>query len=68
MPGLTSSQTVGPYFHLGLIRDGQSTLVGPETKGERIAIDSFAAHAVEREICALFFRQREDSFDIILLD
>ena len=39
MPGLTSSQTVGPYFHLGLIRDGQSTLVGPETKGERIAIE-----------------------------
>ena len=39
MPGLTSSQTVGPYFHLGLIRDGQSSLVGPETKGERIAIE-----------------------------
>ena len=39
MPGLTSSQTVGPYFHLGLIRDGQSNLVRADTKGERIAIE-----------------------------
>ena len=39
MPGLTSSQTVGPYFHLGLMRDGQSILVQADTKGERIAIE-----------------------------
>jgi len=38
MPGLTSSQTVGPYFHLGLIQEGQSTLVESGTKGERIAL------------------------------
>jgi len=39
MPGLTSSQTVGPYFHLGLMRDGQSNMVRPETRGERIVIE-----------------------------
>jgi len=39
MAGLTSSQTVGPFFHAALLRDGQSTLVAPETQGERIAIE-----------------------------
>jgi protocatechuate 3,4-dioxygenase, alpha subunit len=39
MAGLTSSQTVGPFFHEALLRDGQSTLVTPETRGERIAIE-----------------------------
>ena len=39
MAGLTSSQTVGPFFHQALLRDGQSTLVKPQTRGERIAIE-----------------------------
>ena len=39
MAGLTSSQTVGPFFHVALLRDGQSTLVRPATRGERIAIE-----------------------------
>jgi protocatechuate 3,4-dioxygenase, alpha subunit len=39
MAGLTSSQTVGPFFHEALLRDGQSTLVMPATRGERIAIE-----------------------------
>lgn len=39
MPGLTSSQTVGPFFHEALLRDGQSTLVAAATKGQRIAIE-----------------------------
>jgi len=39
MAGLTSSQTVGPFFHEALLRDGQSTLVKPQTRGERIAIE-----------------------------
>jgi protocatechuate 3,4-dioxygenase, alpha subunit len=39
MAGLTSSQTVGPFFHEALLRDGQSTLVKPATQGEHIAIE-----------------------------
>lgn len=39
MPGLTSSQTVGPFFHEALLRDGQATLVKPATEGLRIAIE-----------------------------
>jgi protocatechuate 3,4-dioxygenase alpha subunit len=39
MPGLTSSQTIGPFFHHALLRDGQETLVRPETKGERVVIE-----------------------------
>lgn len=39
MAGLTSSQTVGPFFHEALLRAGQSTLVRDGTKGERIAIE-----------------------------
>ena len=35
---LTSSQTVGPFFHGALIREGLETLVGAETRGERIAL------------------------------
>lgn len=36
--GQTPSQTVGPYFHLGLIREGGNVLAGPEAKGELISI------------------------------
>jgi protocatechuate 3,4-dioxygenase alpha subunit len=35
---LTSSQTVGPFFHGGLIRPSLESLVTPETRGERIAL------------------------------
>jgi protocatechuate 3,4-dioxygenase alpha subunit len=36
---LTSSQTVGPFFHGALIRQGLETLVIPETRGERITLE-----------------------------
>ena len=39
MTGLTSSQTIGPFFHHALLRDGQSTLAQPESRGERIVIE-----------------------------
>lgn len=39
MAGLTSSQTIGPFFHHALLRDGQSTLAQPESRGERIVIE-----------------------------
>jgi protocatechuate 3,4-dioxygenase alpha subunit len=34
----TASQTVGPYFRIGMIRGGENTLVQDETIGERIYI------------------------------
>lgn len=36
--GQTPSQTVGPFFHLGLAFDGGEVLVTGKTKGQRIAI------------------------------
>jgi len=38
MAGQTPSQTVGPFFHDSLSWPGAETLVGPETKGDRIEI------------------------------
>lgn len=46
MPGLTPSQTVGPFFHYGLTPDGKydwndtfsSNLVTPDVSGERIRV------------------------------
>ena len=40
-PGLTSSQTVGPFFSGALLRDDarRNVLVGPETAGERIRVE-----------------------------
>jgi protocatechuate 3,4-dioxygenase alpha subunit len=38
MPGQSPSQTVGPFFHDALSWPGAEVLVGPETRGERIAI------------------------------
>jgi protocatechuate 3,4-dioxygenase alpha subunit len=35
---LTSSQTVGPFFHEALIRPGLETLVVAQTRGERISL------------------------------
>lgn len=35
---LTSSQTVGPFFHGALIREALAVLVDPETRGERITL------------------------------
>jgi len=35
----TPSQTVGPFFGLGLIRAGCNVLVSPRTSGERIRIE-----------------------------
>ena len=39
--GLTSSQTVGPFFGPALVRDGdtQHVLTGPNTEGQRIRIE-----------------------------
>ena len=34
----TSSQTVGPYFRIGMIRGGENTMVQDDTVGERIYI------------------------------
>ncbi len=30
MPGTTPNQTVGPFFHLGMVRDGEHVLVAPD--------------------------------------
>lgn len=35
----TPSQTVGPFFAFGLLRDGQNILVSQSTEGERIRIE-----------------------------
>ncbi len=37
--GPTPSQTIGPFFHGGLLREGINVLVPPQTQGERIRID-----------------------------
>lgn len=37
--GLTPSQTVGPFFHGGLLREGLNVLVTPATQGARIRIE-----------------------------
>ncbi|MFK7801092.1 MAG: protocatechuate 3,4-dioxygenase subunit alpha [Anaerolineae bacterium] len=34
----SSSQTIGPFFHIQLAKDGQNNLIKPETLGERINI------------------------------
>ena len=34
----TSSQTVGPFFHFGLLREGGNVLAGPSARGERIIL------------------------------
>lgn len=36
--GLTPSQTVGPYFHIGLSRPGTNCLAGADTPGQHIVI------------------------------
>jgi protocatechuate 3,4-dioxygenase alpha subunit len=38
MPKQTPSQTVGPFFHLGLLRGGENVLVDDQTAGQRIRI------------------------------
>jgi len=38
MAGQTPWQTVGPFFHYGLIRDGGSVLVDDATPGDRISV------------------------------
>ncbi|MEZ5101795.1 MAG: protocatechuate 3,4-dioxygenase subunit alpha [Thermoleophilia bacterium] len=38
-PGETPSQTVGPYFHLGLAAPGERVLAGPDVPGRRIRIE-----------------------------
>jgi protocatechuate 3,4-dioxygenase, alpha subunit len=38
-PGLTTSQTIGPFFSHALLRDDLNVLVGPETAGERLRIE-----------------------------
>lgn len=37
-PSQTPSQTVGPFFHYGLIFDGDNNLFNDQTKGQRILI------------------------------
>lgn len=39
MPGQTPSQTVGPFFHLGLYREGENVMAGPDAAGQRIRIE-----------------------------
>ena len=39
MSGQTPSQTVGPFFHPGLVRPGQEVLVDEQTRGQRIVIE-----------------------------
>ncbi len=39
MPGQTPSQTVGPYFTMGLLREARNVLVTDATEGERIRIE-----------------------------
>jgi protocatechuate 3,4-dioxygenase alpha subunit len=36
--GQTPSQTVGPFFHLGLVRPAQTDLVSEGTRGQRIVV------------------------------
>lgn len=38
VPGQTPSQTVGPFFHIGLIEGDENDLVTPQTTGERITV------------------------------
>jgi protocatechuate 3,4-dioxygenase alpha subunit len=38
---LTPVQTVGPYFSLGLMHNGDNVLVQPNTEGERIRIEGY---------------------------
>ena len=38
---VTPSQTVGPFFSFGLIREGENTLVTDQTKGQRIILHGF---------------------------
>jgi protocatechuate 3,4-dioxygenase alpha subunit len=35
----TPSQTVGPYLHIGLIREPQNVVAGDDTEGERIRVE-----------------------------
>jgi protocatechuate 3,4-dioxygenase alpha subunit len=39
MAGLTSAQTIGPFFHHALLRDGQSTVTETASRGERIVVE-----------------------------
>lgn len=38
MPGQSPSQTIGPFFHDGLIRGGENILTTPKTQGQHIVI------------------------------
>jgi protocatechuate 3,4-dioxygenase, alpha subunit len=38
MPRQTPSQTIGPFFHLGLLFGGENVLVDDETRGQQIRI------------------------------
>jgi protocatechuate 3,4-dioxygenase alpha subunit len=39
MARVTSSQTVGPFFHRAMLEAGGNDLVRPQTRGERIAVE-----------------------------
>ncbi|MDR7554340.1 MAG: protocatechuate 3,4-dioxygenase subunit alpha [Armatimonadota bacterium] len=39
--GLTPSQTVGPFFHGGLLREGMNVLVRQDTEGQRIRLEGY---------------------------
>lgn len=39
MSGQTPSQTVGPYFSIGLIRGGENVMVNEQCQGQRILIE-----------------------------
>lgn len=39
--GLTPSQTVGPFFHGGMLHEAMNVMVTPETVGERIRVEGY---------------------------
>ena len=39
MHGQTPSQTIGPFFAIGLSREGQNVMVGERSQGERITVE-----------------------------
>jgi protocatechuate 3,4-dioxygenase alpha subunit len=39
MPGQTPSQTVGPFFHLGLYHEGEHLIAGADAEGQRIRVE-----------------------------
>ena len=43
----SGSQTIGPFFHIGLIKGGENNLVQPQTAGEPILIKGVVREAAK---------------------